>query len=311
MAFNGPFILNIFWNSYFSVENGIVNTSGNIADSIVFFERMISFSELVDRICSSANLNRDTVQLTLSLLYIDGSGTKRVAPIREDNSLLLIYHLSMSWLEIYVRVQIIPDTYRASTSQQQIGARTSGCGNNEEDIEDNEEEIEDDAEYHGDPKEYEPPSSQSDDSDDEVSGNWGQHIYNYIGAFDPNHIDSDEDNPVFWNGDLENITIGTRFRSREDVIYAISRWSIHAGMEFKVKESKVRELNNVYPGVLRHSYSMRHVQSNLLSHYRGKGLSVLCTEIATELEVKKYESARERLTRQAAKSTETRIFYSS
>ena len=54
MAFQGPYWLNLFWNSQYVVVDGTVRTYENEPDASIPIKKRLSYSEIMDMICGVA-----------------------------------------------------------------------------------------------------------------------------------------------------------------------------------------------------------------------------------------------------------------
>ncbi|CAI9090724.1 OLC1v1025551C1 [Oldenlandia corymbosa var. corymbosa] len=199
-------------------------------DSFVIDHKVL-YNDLVGLICERAGWNRENVNLSLSILYHTmGNGFRRIAKIKDDASLQVLYFLpSSTYIDLYVDLEVADDD---------VGGPFMEDG--------------DHMEYnHGeDDEDYTSISDQSDEnqsisegsreSDEEVEDKFAtkdRHIYRSQGTWDHTKVDKDEFQLTMWDGTTATIGIGTCFKNKEEAKnestpkgYVPCRWKVRASL---------------------------------------------------------------------------------
>ncbi|CAI9095166.1 OLC1v1031046C1 [Oldenlandia corymbosa var. corymbosa] len=223
-------------------------------DSFVIDHKVL-YNDLVGLICERAGWNKEYVNLSLSILYDRmGNGFRRIAKIKDDASLQVLYFLPNStYIDLYVDLEV------AGTSRSHLEVGTSSGGPNVENVDYMEDDnvggpIMEDGDHmednHAeDDEDYTSISDQRDEnqlisegsreSDEEVEDKFAtkdRHIYHSQGTLDLTKVDKDEFQLTMWDGTTATIGIGTCFKNKEEAKNGIAAWNIEQKREFYVKE---------------------------------------------------------------------------
>ncbi|CAI9090263.1 OLC1v1025000C1 [Oldenlandia corymbosa var. corymbosa] len=144
------------------------------ADGYLIIDRMLDFSELVDKVLSVIGVDREGLYIDFSLVWTERSGKRYRVHINDDNTVRFIYLCADKWPELYPEKVERTDHVYASTSGQDIGASTSG-GRTVEDNEDGDEDGDEDKDEDKD---------EDADEDEDVGG---------VESSDDEYVPSDED----------------------------------------------------------------------------------------------------------------------
>ena len=256
MAFNGPYWINVFWNSMFGLDNGVVNTFNNMADGGFMITERLSYEQVVQNVCMEAGWRYGMVKIKIIVIF-DFNGSKRPVPINVDSHLELIYMLpSMACIDMYVQKEDVAESSRGQSVR--VTRNTVNTSYQFEQMEEDDEYNEaEDEDYTGgiDSSDSDRSvSGESDDSGDErqeqeearvqnsgriVKGHYES--YSELGPSNPSRVDRQPGRRyVTWDGEVDSLRHGMCFHSKEEMKRVVIAWSVVQKREFYVRESTTK-----------------------------------------------------------------------
>ncbi|CAI9102567.1 OLC1v1000857C1 [Oldenlandia corymbosa var. corymbosa] len=249
MSFTETVRLKVYWNTTYTTEpDGTITVHRDAPDGYLIIDRMLDFSELVDKVCGVMEVDREGLYIDFSLLWNERSGKRSRVHINDDNTVRFIYHCADKWPELYPKnVERIGHVY-ASTSGQDICASTSACrtveDNEDENGDENEDKDEDEDEDAGGVEssddEYVPSDEDSDDDIDFESSSLVPYVFDDISGWDKTLEEVDCDGIKMWDGNPLTLGLDVHFTNKPEAQVAVEEWNLVHGRTFRVKTSSKR-----------------------------------------------------------------------
>ncbi|CAI9103005.1 OLC1v1001414C1 [Oldenlandia corymbosa var. corymbosa] len=255
MSFTEIVRLKLYWNTTYTTEpDGTITVQRDAPDSYLIIDRMLDFSELVDKVCGVMEVDRKGLYIDFSLVWTEMSGKRSRVHINDDNTVRFIYLCADKWPELYPEnVERTGHVY-ASTSGQDIGASTSG-GRTVEDNEDGDEDGDEDEDKDEDADEdededgggvessddeYVPSDEDSDDDTDFESSSSVPYVFDDISGWDKTLEEVDCDGIKMWDGNPLTLGLDIHFANKPEAQAASGRMELGTWSDFPVKTSSKR-----------------------------------------------------------------------
>ncbi|CAI9115146.1 OLC1v1015983C1 [Oldenlandia corymbosa var. corymbosa] len=255
MSFTETVRLKLYWNTTYTTEpDGTITVQRDAPDGYLIIDRMLDFSELVDKVCSVMEVDREGLYIDFSLEWTERSGKRSRVHINDDNTVRFIYLCADKWPELYPEnVERTGHVY-ASTSGQDIGASISGGrtvednedgdedGDEDEDKDENadEDEDEDGVGVESSDDEYVPSDEDSDDDTDFESSSSVPYVFDDISGWDKTLEEVDCDGIKMWDGNPLTLGLDIHFANKPEAQAAVGEWNLVHGRTFRVKTSSKR-----------------------------------------------------------------------
>ncbi|CAI9113837.1 OLC1v1014522C1 [Oldenlandia corymbosa var. corymbosa] len=236
MSFTETVRLKVYWNTTYTTEpDGTITVQRDAPNSYLIIDRMLDFSELVNKVCGVMEVDREGLYIDFSLVWTKRSGKRSRVHINDDNTVRFIYLCTDKWPESYPEnVERIGHVY-ASTSGQDIGASTSG-GRTVEDNED--EDGDEDEDEDGD--EDENKDEDEDEDGGGVESSDDDPICFRLGGWDKTLEEVDCDGIKMWDGNPLTLGLDIHFTNKPEAQAAAGEWNLVHGRTFRVKTSSKR-----------------------------------------------------------------------
>ncbi|CAI9102553.1 OLC1v1000842C1 [Oldenlandia corymbosa var. corymbosa] len=253
MSFTETIRLKLYWNTTYTTEpDGTITVQRDAPDGYLIIDRMLDFSELVDKVLSVIGVDRERLYIDFSLVWTERSGKRSRVHINDDNTIRFIYLCADKWPELYhEKVERTGHVY-ASTSGQDIGASTSG-GRTVEDNEDGDEDGDEDEDKDEDADEdedvggvkssddeYVPSDEDSDDDTDFESSSSVPYVFDDISGWDKTLEEVENDGIKMWDGNPLTLGLDIHFANKPEAQAAVGEWNLVHGRTFRVKTSSKR-----------------------------------------------------------------------
>ncbi|CAI9099624.1 OLC1v1036474C1 [Oldenlandia corymbosa var. corymbosa] len=255
MSFTETVRLKLYWNTTYTTEpDGTITVQRDAPDGYLIIDRMLDFSELVDKVLSVIGVDREGLYIDFSLVWTERSGKRSRVHINDDNTVRFIYLCADKWPELYPEnVERTGHVY-ASTSGQDIGASTSG-GRTVEDNEDGDEDGDEDEDKDEDEDadededvggvessddEYVPSDEDSDDDTDFESSSSVPYVFDDISGWDKTLEEVENDGIKMWDGNPLTLGLDIHFANKHEAQAAVGEWNLVHGRTFRVKTSSKR-----------------------------------------------------------------------
>ncbi|CAI9095088.1 OLC1v1030947C1 [Oldenlandia corymbosa var. corymbosa] len=254
MSFTDTVKFKLSWNTTYTTEpDGTITVQRDAPDGYLIIDRMLDFSELVDKVLSVIGVDREGLYIDFSLVWTERSGKRSRVHINDDNTVRFIYLCADKWPELYPeKVERTGHVY-ASTSGQDIGASTSG-GRTVEDNEDGDEDGDEDEDKDEDKDEdadededvggvessddeYVPSDEDSDDDTDFESSSSVPYVFDDISGWDKTLEEVENDGIKMWDGNPLTLGLDIHFANKPEAQAAVGEWNLVHGRTFRVKTS--------------------------------------------------------------------------
>ncbi|CAI9108272.1 OLC1v1007841C1 [Oldenlandia corymbosa var. corymbosa] len=223
MSFTETVHLKLYWNTTYTTEpDGTITVQRDTLDGYLIIDRMLDFSELVDKVCGVMEVDREGMCIDFLLVWTERSGKRSRVHINDDNTVRFLYLCADKWLELYPKnVERIGHGY-ASTSGQDIGVGTSGGRT----VEDNEDGDEDEDE----------------DEDGRVSKAVMMipYVFDDVSGWEKTLEEGDSDGIKMWDGNPMTVDLDVHFTNKLEAHTAVGEWNLRHGRPFRVKTSSKR-----------------------------------------------------------------------
>ncbi|CAI9089595.1 OLC1v1024196C1 [Oldenlandia corymbosa var. corymbosa] len=215
----------------YNEPDGTITVQRDAPDGYLIFDRMLDFSELVDKVCGVMEVDREGLYIDFSLVWTERSG-KELYPENVERT-----------CHVY-----------ASSSGQDIGASTSG-GRTVEDNEDGDEDGDEDEDKDEDADEdededgggvessddeYVPLDEDSNDDTDFESSSSVPYVFDDISGWDKTLEEVDCDGVKMWDGNPLTLGLDIHFANKPEAQAAVGEWNLVHGRTFRVKTSSKR-----------------------------------------------------------------------
>ncbi|CAI9114703.1 OLC1v1015482C1 [Oldenlandia corymbosa var. corymbosa] len=235
------------WNTTYTTElDGTITVQWDAPDGYLIIDRMLDFSELVDKVLSVIGVDREGLYIDFSLVWTERSGKRYRVHINDDNTVRFIYLCADKWPELYPeKVERTGHVY-ASTSAR-YWCRTSGgrtVEDNEDGDEDGDEDKDEDKDEDADEDEdvggvessddeYVPSDEDSDDDTDFESSSSVPYVFDDISGWDKTLEEVENDGIKMWDGNPLTLGLDIHFANKPEAQAAVGEWNLVHGRTFR------------------------------------------------------------------------------